>query len=77
MAAHDSSCDFRGDKAERLALAKFREVLRQGRVWIAASSFGLQQQHPSVAGVTQVSIVPSHSKIGKLDIAFQDYLFGG
>jgi hypothetical protein len=34
---------FVGIKAERLALAKFREVLRQGRVWIAASSFGLQQ----------------------------------
>jgi hypothetical protein len=43
MAAHDSSCDFGGDKAEKLALAKFRQVPRQGRVWIADSSFGLQQ----------------------------------
>ncbi|KAJ6335426.1 hypothetical protein OIU78_012122 [Salix suchowensis] len=31
MAAH-SSCDFGGGKAERLALAKYRQVLWQGRV---------------------------------------------
>lgn len=31
MAAH-SSCDFGGGKAERLALAKYRQLLWQGRV---------------------------------------------
>ena len=31
MAAH-SACDFGGGKAEKLALAKYREVLWQGRV---------------------------------------------
>lgn len=31
MAAH-SACDFGGGKAERLALAKYRQVLWQGRV---------------------------------------------
>lgn len=32
MAAH-SACDFGGGKAEKLALAKYRQVIWQGRVW--------------------------------------------